>query len=61
MIAIRDNEARAEALGFPVYRYKLLCFVIAGARRPALAGALLANQAELRQPEPAALDRSRAR
>jgi len=29
--AIRENEARAEAIGFPVYRYKLACFVIAGA------------------------------
>src|ERR1700687_4734568 len=29
--AIRENEARAEAIGFPVFRYKLACFVIAGA------------------------------
>jgi len=41
--AIRENEARAEAIGFPVYRYKLLCFVIAGAVA-GLAGALIANQ-----------------
>ena len=39
--AIRENEARAEALGFPVYRYRLACFVIAGAAG-GLAGALLA-------------------
>jgi len=41
--AIRDNEARAEAIGYPVYRYKLLCFVISGAAA-GLAGALIANQ-----------------
>jgi branched-chain amino acid transport system permease protein len=41
--AIRDNEARAEAIGYPVYRYKLLCFVISGATA-GLAGALIANQ-----------------
>src|SRR2546421_7170219 len=29
--AIRENEERAEAIGFPVYRHKLVCFVIAGA------------------------------
>jgi branched-chain amino acid transport system permease protein len=41
--AIRENETRAEAIGFPVYRYKLACFVIAGAVG-GLAGALIANQ-----------------
>ncbi len=41
--AIRDNESRAEAIGYPVYRYKLLCFVISGAAA-GLAGALIANQ-----------------
>src|SRR5205823_5028340 len=40
--AVRENEARAEAVGFPVYRYKLVCFVIAGAAA-GLAGALLAS------------------
>lgn len=40
--AIRENESRAEAIGFPVYRYKLLCFVISGAIA-GLAGALVAN------------------
>jgi branched-chain amino acid transport system permease protein len=39
--AIRDNEARAEAVGFPVFRYQLACFVLAGAVG-GLAGALLA-------------------
>jgi branched-chain amino acid transport system permease protein len=47
--AIRDNEARAEAIGFPVYRYKLLCFVIAGATA-GLAGALIANQSSYVSP-----------
>jgi len=41
--AIRENETRATALGYPVYRYKLLCFVISGAIA-GLAGALIANQ-----------------
>ena len=41
--AIRENEARATAIGYPVYRYQLLCFVISGAIA-GLAGALIANQ-----------------
>ncbi|HUQ74564.1 MAG TPA: branched-chain amino acid ABC transporter permease [Burkholderiales bacterium] len=47
--AIRENEARAGAIGFPVYRYKLLCFVIAGAIG-GLAGALIANQSSYVSP-----------
>src|SRR5437660_1172547 len=47
--AIRENEARAEAIGFPVYRYKLLCFVISGAVA-GLAGALIANQSSYVSP-----------
>jgi branched-chain amino acid transport system permease protein len=31
LTAIKDNEHRAEAVGFNVYRYKLAAFVIAGA------------------------------
>lgn len=46
---IRENEARMEALGYPVYRYKLLAFVLAGAAA-GLGGALLANQNELASP-----------
>ena len=42
IVAIRENETRAEAIGLPVYRYKLACFVIAGALG-GLAGALLAS------------------
>lgn len=41
--AIRDNETRMEAIGFPVYRFKLMAFVLAGAFA-GLAGALLAHQ-----------------
>jgi len=41
--AIRENESRMEAIGYPVFRYKLVCFIIGGALA-ALAGALLANQ-----------------
>jgi branched-chain amino acid transport system permease protein len=41
--AISVNESRMAAIGVPVFRYKLACFVIAGAIA-GLAGALLANQ-----------------
>lgn len=41
--AIRENEARMEAVGYPVFRFKLAAFAIAGALG-GLAGALLANQ-----------------
>jgi branched-chain amino acid transport system permease protein len=41
--AIRENETRMEAVGFPTYRYKLICFVIAGGVAR-LAEALIANQ-----------------
>jgi branched-chain amino acid transport system permease protein len=41
--AIRENETRMEAIGFPTYRYKLVCFALGGAVA-GLAGALLANQ-----------------
>ena len=47
--AIRENETRAEAVGFPVYRYKLACFVIAGAAA-GLAGVLIVNQNGLASP-----------
>jgi branched-chain amino acid transport system permease protein len=49
VIAIRENEARAEAVGFPVFRYKLACFVIAGAAA-GLAGALLASHGKYVNP-----------
>jgi branched-chain amino acid transport system permease protein len=47
--AIRENEARAEAIGFSVYRYKLVCFVIAGAVG-GLAGVLLASHGKYINP-----------
>lgn len=43
LMGIRENETRMQALGFPVYRYRLAAFTLAGALA-ALAGALLANQ-----------------
>jgi branched-chain amino acid transport system permease protein len=40
--AIRENETRMSAIGFPVYRYKLVAFTLAGAMA-GLSGVLLAN------------------
>jgi branched-chain amino acid transport system permease protein len=45
----RSNERRMQAIGFPVVRYRLVCFVIAGAMC-GLAGALLANHTEFISP-----------
>ncbi len=42
VLALRDDDVRAEALGFPTYRYKLVVFVVAGALG-GVAGALSAN------------------
>ncbi|WP_459616826.1 branched-chain amino acid ABC transporter permease [Bordetella sp. 2513F-2] len=39
---VRENESRMEALGYPVYRLKLVAFTLSGAVA-GLAGALLAN------------------
>jgi branched-chain amino acid transport system permease protein len=47
--AIKENETRMEAIGYPVFRYKLICFAIAGGVA-SLAGALLANQNMLVSP-----------
>jgi len=41
LVAIRDNEARAQALGYPTRRYRLLAFVIS-AGLSGLAGSLFA-------------------
>jgi len=49
MIAIRENAPRVEAIGLPVYRYQLVCFVIAGAAG-GLAGALLASHGKYVNP-----------
>ena len=40
---IRDNERRMRLLGFPTFRYKLVCFILS-AGVAGLAGALMANQ-----------------
>jgi branched-chain amino acid transport system permease protein len=45
----RSNERRMQAIGFPVLRYRLVCFVIAGALC-GLSGALLANHTEFISP-----------
>ena len=47
--AIRENETRMEALGYPVFRYRLICFALGGALA-GLAGALLANLTGLASP-----------
>jgi branched-chain amino acid transport system permease protein len=41
LVAIRDNEARAQALGYHTWRYKLLAFALSGGLA-GLAGALFA-------------------
>ncbi len=46
---IRENETRMRAIGFPVFRYKLVCFVIAGALA-GLSGVLIANQTQYISP-----------
>lgn len=45
----RSNERRMRAIGFPVYRYRLTCFVIAGTMC-GLAGALLGNFSDFISP-----------
>lgn len=42
LVAIRENERRMAAIGYPVYRIKLAAFTLSGALA-GLAGALLAN------------------
>jgi branched-chain amino acid transport system permease protein len=42
VLALRDDDVRAEALGFPTYRYKLIVFVVAGVLG-GVAGALNVN------------------
>jgi len=46
----RQSERRMAALGYPVYRYKLVAFVVAAAGA-ALAGALWANSARFVSPD----------
>jgi branched-chain amino acid transport system permease protein len=45
----RSNERRMRAIGFPTFRYRLTCFVIAGTLC-GLAGALLANHTDFVSP-----------
>ena len=45
----RSNERRMRAIGFPTFRYKLTCFVIAG-MMCGLAGVLLANHTDFVSP-----------
>jgi len=45
----RSNDIRMRAIGFPTYRYKLVCFVIAGTMC-GLAGVLLANHTDFISP-----------
>ena len=46
---VRSNERRMRAIGFPVVRYKLVCFVISGVLC-GLAGVLLANHTDFISP-----------
>jgi branched-chain amino acid transport system permease protein len=45
----RSNDRRMRAIGFPTYRYQLVCFVIAGTLC-GLAGVLLANHTDFISP-----------
>jgi branched-chain amino acid transport system permease protein len=45
----RSNDRRMQAIGFPTFRYRLACFVLAG-MICGLSGALLANQASFISP-----------
>jgi branched-chain amino acid transport system permease protein len=45
----RSNDRRMRSIGFPTYRYRLACFVIAGAMC-GLAGALLVNHTDFVSP-----------
>ncbi len=45
----RSNDLRMRAIGFPTYRYRLACFVIAGTLC-GLAGALIANHTDFVSP-----------
>jgi len=45
----RSNDMRMRAIGIPTYRYKLICFVIAGTLC-GLAGALIANHTDFVSP-----------
>jgi branched-chain amino acid transport system permease protein len=57
LVAIRQNEALAEATGVQAWRYKLLAFVIS-ASLAGLAGALYAHYIGFLNPEPFGVDQS---
>ena len=48
--AARSNEKRSRALGIPTYRYKLVCYVLAGAIC-SCAGVLYANHSDFISPD----------
>lgn len=50
LAGIRQNERRMEALGIPVFRYKLYAFVLSG-MGAGLAGALMANAMRFASPD----------
>ncbi|UXM96433.1 branched-chain amino acid ABC transporter permease [Bartonella sp. HY329] len=50
LIGLRQSERRMTALGLPVYRYKLVAFIIAG-MGAGLAGALMANFLRFASPD----------
>lgn len=47
---MRSNEARMESIGFPIFRYQLTAFVVAGVMA-GLAGVLLANHTDFVNPD----------
>jgi branched-chain amino acid transport system permease protein len=49
VVGARSNDIRMRAIGFPTYRYRLVCFVIAGTLC-GLSGALLANHTDFVSP-----------
>lgn len=50
LVGIRQNEPRMKTLGYPVQRYKLVAFALAGAGA-GLAGGLIANHAKFVSPD----------
>jgi len=49
IVGARSNDTRMGAIGFPTYRYRLICYVIGGTLC-GLSGALLANYADFISP-----------
>jgi branched-chain amino acid transport system permease protein len=49
IVGARSNDTRMGAIGFPTYRYRLICYVIGGTLC-GLSGALLANHADFVSP-----------